>query len=102
MVGWSAKKKKGDGKDPKKEDPPAKAKGMLPTYWGQLKLSEEQKQKVYKVQTKYGDEIEKLEAKIQELKDKRDKERFDLLSADQKKRLEDIIKSKAGGGKVDK
>jgi hypothetical protein len=90
--------RKGDGKDPKKDDQPTKAKGQLPTYWGQLGLSEEQKQKVYKVQNKYGEEIEKLEAKIKELKDKRDKDRFDILSNDQKKRLEEIIKSKAGGG----
>lgn len=100
--GLIGQEKKGDGKDPKKDDQPAKAKGMLPTYWGQLGLSDEQKQKVYKVQAKYNDEIEKLEAKIQELKDKRDKERFDLLSADQKKRLEAIIKEKSGGGKGDK
>lgn len=100
--GLVGQEKKGGGKDPKKEDTPAKAKGMLPTYWGQLGLSEEQKQKVYKVQNKYGEEIEKLETKIKELKEKRDKDRYDLLSAEQKKRLEAIIKEKAGGGKDDK
>ncbi len=95
--GLVGQEKKGDGKDPKKDEPAPKAKGMLPTYWGQLRLSDEQKQKVYKIQNKYADEIEKLEAKIKELKEKRDKERFDILTEGQKKQLEEIIKSKTGG-----
>jgi hypothetical protein len=81
--------------DPKKEDPKA-VKGQLPTYWKMLGLSEDQVQKVYKVQAKYNEEIDTLEAKIKELKDKMSKERLEVLSAEQKKRLEEILKEKAG------
>lgn len=83
--------------DVKKEDPKV-VKGQLPTYWRMLGLSEDQVQKVYKIQNKYGDEIDTLEAKIKELKDKMAKERGEVLTAEQKKRLEDIIKDKAGTG----
>ncbi len=85
--------KKDDGKtDPKKE------RGFLPTYWKMLGLSEDQTQKVYKVQNKYGDEIDELEGKIKGLKDKMAKERGEILSPEQKKRLEEIIKEKSGTG----
>jgi Spy/CpxP family protein refolding chaperone len=84
--------------EPKKEDPKA-VKGQLPMNWKALGLTDEQIQKVYKLQAKYNEEIDGLEAKIKELKDKMSKERLDLLTADQKKRLEEILKDKAGTGK---
>lgn len=83
--------------DPKKEDPKP-VKGQLPTYWKMLGLSEEQVQKVYRVHAKYNDEIDTLEAKIKELKDKMAKERLEVLSPEQKKRLEEILKEKSGTG----
>lgn len=83
----------------KPADPPKPVKGQLPTYWKMLGLSEDQIQKVYKVQAKYNDEIDTLEAKIKELKDKMAKERLEVLTADQKKRLEEILKEKSGTGK---
>ena len=82
-------------KQPPKAEP--KAKGQLPMYWGQLGLSAEQKDKVYKLQAKYNADIDKLEEEIKTLKAKLAKERLDLLSADQKKNLEEIIKKKSGG-----
>ena len=57
----------------------------------------EQKQSVYKINAKFTEEIDKLETKVKELKDKRDKERLGVLTADQKKRLEEILKKKSGG-----
>jgi hypothetical protein len=48
------------------------------------------------VQAKYDAEIDKLEAQIKELKDKMSKERLDVLTADQKKKLDDIIRTKSG------
>jgi hypothetical protein len=75
---------------------PSKGRQRLPAYWGQLGLSTEQRQKVYGVQAKYDAEIDKLEAQIKELKDKMGKERLDVLSADQKKKLDDIIRAKSG------
>jgi hypothetical protein len=79
------------GQDPKKDDPPAKVKGKLPPLWAKIGLSDAQKQDIYKVQAKYGTEIEKLEAKIAELKTTRDKEMKAILTDDQKKALEAAI-----------
>lgn len=78
------------------KDDPKKATGQLPTYWKMLGLAEEQIQKVYKIQNKYNADIDDLEAKIKELKEKMQKERLEVLTADQKKRLEDILKEKSG------
>jgi hypothetical protein len=90
LVGQDAKKD--DAK--KKDDPPTKVKGTLPANWGKLGLSDDQKQQIYKVQGKYNEEIDKLEAKIKELKTTRDKEMRGILTADQKKRLEEILTGK--------
>ncbi len=89
LVGQEPKKD-----DPKKDDPPVRLKGFLPMNWGKLGLSDDQKQSVYRIQGKYNEEIDKLEAKIKELKATRDKEMKTVLTAEQKKRLEDILLGK--------
>jgi hypothetical protein len=79
-----------DKKDePKKDDTP-RVKGVLPRNWGKLGLEDKQKQEIYKIQAKYNSEIDKLEAKINELKSNRDKEMKGVLTPEQKKRLEDL------------
>ncbi|MDB5306637.1 MAG: hypothetical protein JWO38_839 [Gemmataceae bacterium] len=83
--------KKEDPKTAKKDDPPAKVKGTLPRDWGKIGLGDDQKQDIYKIQSKYNSDIDRLEAKIKELKGARDKEMRGVLSADQKKRLEEIV-----------
>ncbi len=83
--------------EPKKEEP--KLKGYLPNGWRDLGLSDTQKQQVYRIQAKYAEEIDKLEAQIKELKSKMGKERIEVLTPEQKKRLEDYYKGKAGGDK---
>jgi Spy/CpxP family protein refolding chaperone len=81
-----------DGKkEVKKDDPPPKAKGFLPPNWGKLGLTDSQKQNVYTIQGKYNTEIDKLDAKIKELKTARDKEVKSVLTPEQKKRLEEIL-----------
>ena len=87
LVGQEAKK------DEKKAQP-VKVKGALPPKWGLLGLSDEQKQSIYKVQGKYNDEIDKLEAKIKDLKTTRDKEARAVLTPDQRKKLEEILLGK--------
>jgi Spy/CpxP family protein refolding chaperone len=91
------------GQDPKKDDakkvdkkdePPVKAKGVLPPNWKKIGLTDTQVQDIYKVQNKYNDEIDKLEAKIKELKTTRDKEMKAVLTPEQKKRLDDILTGK--------
>ncbi len=90
-------KAKADPKGDPKVDP--KVKGQLPQNWKHLGLSDEQVQKVYKVQAKYNDDIDKLEAQIKEMKAKMSKERSEVLTAEQKKRLEEILKTKSGADK---
>jgi Spy/CpxP family protein refolding chaperone len=82
------------GQDKKPSDPPGKFKGVLPPNWKKIGLTDTQVQEVYKVQGKYNDEIDKLEAKIKELKSTRDKEMKAVLTAEQKKRLDDILTGK--------
>jgi Spy/CpxP family protein refolding chaperone len=90
-----AGQEKGKKDDPARKDEPAgKVKGQLPQGWGKIGLTDDQRQKVYKIQAKYNDQIDKLEAQIKELKDKRDKERYEVLTADQKKRLKELSEPK--------
>jgi Spy/CpxP family protein refolding chaperone len=89
LVGQDAKKD-----DPKKDDPPAKVKGKLPQHWGKIGLTDTQKQTIYQIQGKYGSEIDKLKAKIDEIETTRDKEMKAVLTAEQKKALEAAILGK--------
>jgi len=86
---------KAEPKDTAKPD--MRFKGQLPQNWGQLGLTTAEKEKVYLLQAKYNQDIDKLEKQVKELKDALNKERFELLSADQKKALEAILRKKAGG-----
>jgi hypothetical protein len=94
------------GQEPKPQDPKTKDvkpdmrfKGQLPSYWGMIGLTDDQREKVYALQAKYNQDIDKLEKQIKDMKEKMSKERFEVLSAEQKTALEDIIRKKAGGGK---
>lgn len=93
LVGQDAKQED-PKKDVKKVDPPVKAKGFLPQNWAKIGLTDDQKQEIYKIQGKHNPEIDKLEAKIKEIKGTRDKEMKGVLSADQKKRLDEILTGK--------
>ncbi len=83
-----------NGQEPKKEDSP-KLKGFLPQNWAKIGLTDDQKQQIYKVQAKHGTEIEKLEAEIRKHKADRDAELKTILTADQKKKLEEILTGKS-------
>ena len=80
--------------EPKKSDPPAKVKGTLPANWGKLGLTDTQVQEIYKIRNKHNEEIAKLKAKIAELESTRDKESKAVLTAEQKKRLDEILTGK--------
>jgi hypothetical protein len=95
LVGQDNKAKDESKKpDVKKDDPPAKVKGTLPPNWKKLGLTDAQVQEIYKVQSKYSDEIAKLDAKIKEMKAAREKEERAVLTPEQKKRLEEIVTGK--------
>jgi hypothetical protein len=94
LIGQDAKKDDPKKEETKKDDPASKARGMLPPNWKRIGLTDKQVQDIYKVQGKYNDEIDKLEAKIKELKATRDKEMKAVLTDEQKKRLDDILTGK--------
>lgn len=77
-----------------KKDDPKKAKGMLPPNWTKLGLSDDQKQQVYKVQAKYAIDIKKLKDQIEDLESAKLKDMRAVLTADQKKKLEEIVLGK--------
>jgi hypothetical protein len=92
IVGQDNKPKEDPKKqEAKKDDPPMKAKGVLPPNWKKVGLTDPQVQEIYKVQNKYDVEIDKLQAKIEELKANRTKDMRAVLTADQKKRLDEIL-----------
>ena len=92
VVGQETKKEK--VKVEKKDTAPTRVKGMLPANWGKIGLSADQKQEIYKIQAKHNAEIDKLEAKIKEIRGTRDKEMKAVLTADQQKKLNEIRTSK--------
>jgi len=75
-------------------DPAPKMRGQLPQNWGKLGLSDEQKQKIYEVQSKHRAKIETLEKQIAELKDQQRKDMEAVLTAAQKARLREIVAGK--------
>jgi hypothetical protein len=94
LVGQDAKQKEDPKKVETKDDPPGKVKGRLPMHWTKLGLSDDQVQKIYRVQNKYDKEIDDLQAKIDEAKANRTKDSKAILTAEQKKRLDDILTGK--------
>lgn len=79
-----------DRKDDKKgDDPPPKLKGQLPAGYGKLKLSDEQKQKIYRVQADYKKKLDDLEKQKRKLLADRKKDYEKVLTPDQFKKLRD-------------
>src|SRR5262245_40015331 len=83
-----------DKKDDKKDD--KKLTGKLPTHWPKLGLTDEQKQKVYKIQSEYGDKIAALEKQVKDLKSHEKSDMEKILTEGQKTRLKEILLDKAG------
>jgi hypothetical protein len=77
-----------------KKDEPVKFKGVLPQNWGKLGLSDEQKQKVYKVQNDYDLKIAALEKQLKDLKAQEKGEMEKVLTDAQKARLKEILLGK--------
>ena len=82
------------GQAPKSE---GKAKGQLPPNWGKLKMSDEQRQQVYKIQGEYRAKIDALEAKVKDLRKQQDAALAKVLTDAQKAQLREIITSKVPG-----
>lgn len=67
-----------------------KKRGFLPPNYGKLGLSNEQKQKIYGIQSKYKSDIEELNKKIKKASEDQRLEIFGVLSNDQKEKLMEI------------
>lgn len=68
----------------------SKAKGVLPLGWGKLGLSDEQKTKIYEIQTAYEPKLEAISKKLHEEKAKAREEMEAVLTPEQKQKLKEI------------
>jgi TolA-binding protein len=78
------------GDDKKPDDKEPKAKGTLPQHWKQLGLTDDQVQKVYKIESTYRTKIDALKQQIEDLKDEEKAEMQKLLTDAQKARLKEL------------
>jgi hypothetical protein len=78
----------------KKDDTPVKLKGVLPANWGKLGLSDEQKQKIYKIQGDFDTKTAGLEKQLKDLKAQEQSEMLKVLTDAQKARLKEILLEK--------
>lgn len=60
----------------------------LPNYYGQIGISERQRERIYALQAQYNSQIEELEARIDNLKSARDADIEAVLTDTQLRRLE--------------
>jgi Spy/CpxP family protein refolding chaperone len=81
-----------------KKDTP---KGQLPTHWGKLGLSDEQKTKVYSIQAEYKTQIADLQKQIDALKKKEREALNGVLTDAQRARLKEILAEIVPGAKPD-
>lgn len=87
------KKEAGKAEATAKETKPAakKSKGRLPNHFGKLNLSDEQRDKIYKIQASYKSEIDSLKKQLAELNKKKDAEIATVLEPSQKSILDKIL-----------
>ncbi len=94
--------KAADEKAAEIESKPAitKITGRLPNHYGKL-VDKTQREKIYAIQAKYAEKIKLLQEQLKEIQLKRDTEIRDVLTAEQQKKLGELMaavkaKSKAG------
>ena len=95
--GKAAAKGKGEEKKAAK-----KAEGRLPSNYGKIGLTDEQKKKVYDIQDRYDEEIKELEKKLADVKAKQTAEYEAVLTSNQKESLRTLneeTKNKASSKK---
>jgi Spy/CpxP family protein refolding chaperone len=80
----------------------APRKGQLPQNWAKLGLSEEQKSKVYTIQSDYKAKIDVLKKQLAELQKMERLALEEVLTDGQKTRLKELILDKVPGAKPDK
>ena len=83
----------------KKDVPKGKA---LPANWAKLGLSDDQKQRVHEIQSKWGLKIDELRKQLTELQKKQKEDLDEVLTAAQRARLKEIVLEKIEPKKPDK
>ena len=63
----------------------------VPRFWGQIGLTQLQKEQIYTIQAAYGEKIEKLQEQIDQLEQEQEKARLAVLSEEQGKRLKERL-----------
>jgi len=82
--------------------PKNKLKGRLPNNYGKIGVTSEQRQKIYKIQAKYRDQMEVLQKQLQDLRKQRDAEVHGVLTDKQKKLLSDLSSKSSKAATDDK
>jgi hypothetical protein len=103
--GWLWAQDNKESKEPKKEEPPAqRLRGQLPANYKKLGLSDEQIQKIYRIQADYQTKVRELEDQIKKLKIQEKSEIEKVLTKAQRERLKEILtgEEKKGDDKQDK
>jgi hypothetical protein len=78
---------------------PAKPRGRLPAYYGQV-VTPQQREKIYTIQQSYAERIEALQAQLKELQSKQDAEVKAVLTADQLKKVEELTAAAKAKGQT--
>jgi hypothetical protein len=76
---------------------PARGRAGLPAGWSKLGLTDDQKQKVYSIQSEYQGKIEDLRRQVRQLQRQERGELEKVLTDTQKARLRELITEKAPG-----
>lgn len=82
--------KSSTAKSTTQKEPLSKFRGRLPNNFRQLGLSQKQIDEIYGVQKKYHAEIEDLKQRLSALEEQEDQEVHDVLTAEQKTKLEEL------------
>ena len=80
----------------KKDDSAPKGKVAIPSGWGKLDLTADQKASIHKVQLKYKEDIAKLKDQIKDLEAQEKQEMVKLLTPEQKKKLTELATGDKG------
>jgi Spy/CpxP family protein refolding chaperone len=70
---------------------PTRLRGFLPSGWKKLALTDDQKQRIYRVQQEYDDKVAALEAQIRALKAEEKAKLYDLLTPAQRALLKEPV-----------
>jgi len=92
--GSSKSGSKSGSKSSKAEAKESKIRGVLPQYYRQLGLSDEQRQNIYKIQHDYSDKLDELEKKLEDMKAERNAKYLKELTKSQREQLEELKKGR--------